>query len=66
MRLQAKEHTGYYIKVDSEYTNVALDILSDMLFHSTFDPKKWSEKKVDRGGAAHVPRQSAHEYRKYF
>ena len=41
----SKEHTGYYIKVDSEYTNVALDILSDMLFHSTFDPKEMEREK---------------------
>lgn len=41
----SKEYTGYYIKVDSDYTNTALDILSDMLFHSTFDPKEMEREK---------------------
>lgn len=41
----SKEYTGYYIKVDGDYTSVALDILSDMLFHSTFDPKEMEREK---------------------
>ena len=36
----SKEYTGYYIKVDHNYTKIALDILSDMLFNSTFDAKE--------------------------
>ncbi|MBI5728345.1 MAG: insulinase family protein [Candidatus Magasanikbacteria bacterium] len=40
-----KESTGYYIKVDAEYTKIALDILSDMLFHSVFDPKEMEREK---------------------
>jgi len=40
-----KEYTGYYIKVDNNYTEVALDILSDMLFNSTFDPKEMEREK---------------------
>lgn len=40
-----KESTGYYIKVDVKYTEVALDILSDMLFNSTFDPKEMEKEK---------------------
>lgn len=40
-----KEYTGYYIKTDGAYTNVALDILSDMLFRSTFDPKEMEREK---------------------
>ncbi len=41
----SKEYTGYYIKVDSAFTDTALDILSDMLFHSTFDPKEMEREK---------------------
>lgn len=41
-----KEYTGYYIRVNVEYTKVALDILSDMLFHSTFDPKEMEREKT--------------------
>jgi predicted Zn-dependent peptidase len=40
-----KEYTGYYIKTAAKYTNVALDILSDMLFRSTFDPKEMEREK---------------------
>lgn len=40
-----KESTGYYIKVDVKYTDIALDILSDMLFNSTFDPKEMEKEK---------------------
>lgn len=40
-----KEYTGYYIKTDAEYSRTALDILSDMLFHSTFDPKEMEREK---------------------
>ena len=39
-----KESTAYYIKVDVKYTKVALDILSDMLFHSTFEPKEMEKE----------------------
>lgn len=42
-----KEYTGYYIKTDANYTEIACDILSDMLFNSTFDAKEMErEKKV--------------------
>ena len=40
-----KEYTGYYIKVDSSYTDIAFDILSDMLFNSTFDPREMEREK---------------------
>lgn len=32
----AKDHTGYYIKANHEKTELVLDMLSDILFHSTF------------------------------
>lgn len=40
-----KESTAYYIKIDAEYTRTALDILSDMLFNSLFDPKEMEREK---------------------
>ncbi|HNZ86495.1 MAG TPA: pitrilysin family protein [bacterium] len=33
----AKDKTGYYIKASKEYLELALDILSDMIFNSKFD-----------------------------
>lgn len=36
----SKDHTGYYIKLNSAKLELALDILSDMLFHSIYDPKE--------------------------
>lgn len=41
----SKEYTGYYIKTDGAYVETALDILSDMLFRSTFDPKEMEREK---------------------
>jgi len=32
----AKDHTGYYIKANHEKIELVLDMLSDILFHSTF------------------------------
>ncbi len=40
-----KEYTGYYIKADAAYANISFDILSDMLLHSTFDPKEMEREK---------------------
>ncbi|MBU1901300.1 insulinase family protein, partial [Patescibacteria group bacterium] len=40
-----KEYTGYYIKTDRVYVKTALDILSDMLFGSIFDPKEMEREK---------------------
>lgn len=40
-----KEYTGYYIKADVQYTETSMDILSDMLFHSQFDPKEMEREK---------------------
>src|SRR3989339_924866 len=41
----SKEYTGYYIKAGAAYTNIALDILSDMLFNSVFDAKEMEKEK---------------------
>ncbi|PIR03658.1 MAG: hypothetical protein COV59_05740 [Candidatus Magasanikbacteria bacterium CG11_big_fil_rev_8_21_14_0_20_39_34] len=40
-----KEYTGYYIKTDKKFTKISLDILSDMLFESKFDPKEMEREK---------------------
>lgn len=40
-----KEYTGYYIKADAAFAETSLDILSDMLFHSVFDPKECEKEK---------------------
>lgn len=42
----AKDRTGFYIKIAKEHLELALDILSDMLFNSKFDAK---EIKKERG-----------------
>ncbi len=42
-----KDHTGYYVKVNYEQLSLALDVVSDMLFHSKFDQEEMErEKKV--------------------
>lgn len=42
-----KEYTGYYIKVASKHLPIAMDVLSDMLWHSIFDASEMErEKKV--------------------
>ncbi len=42
-----KEFTGYYIKAAAEHLPLALDVLSDMLWHSRFDASELErEKKV--------------------
>ena len=40
-----KELTGYYVKCGSETRDVALDVLSDMLLHSSFDPAEIEKEK---------------------
>jgi predicted Zn-dependent peptidase len=35
-----KDMTGYYIKMDADHTALAVDMLHDMLFHSTYDSKE--------------------------
>ncbi len=41
----SKEYTGYYIKADADFIETSLDILSDMLFNSTFNPKEMEREK---------------------
>lgn len=42
-----KDLTGYYVKIDGEKVDIAVDLLNDMLFHSTYDADEMErEKKV--------------------
>lgn len=43
----SKENTAYYVKVLDEHIPLAVDVLSDIFFNSTFDPKEFErERKV--------------------
>ncbi len=41
----AKECTCFYAKVIDEHTELALDVLSDIVLHSTFDPTELEKEK---------------------
>jgi predicted Zn-dependent peptidase len=40
-----KEYTGYYVRCATEYRDVALDVLVDMLRHAKFDPEEIEREK---------------------
>jgi predicted Zn-dependent peptidase len=40
-----KEYTGYYVKCAAEHLELAVDVLSDMLLHSTFDAEEIEREK---------------------
>lgn len=40
-----KDVTAYYIKMDAAQTPLAVDMLHDMLFHSTYDPKEINRER---------------------
>lgn len=40
-----KEYAGYYVKVDSEHTELACDVLSDMLLHAAFPPEEIEKER---------------------
>lgn len=40
-----KEYTCYYTKILTEHTELGLDILGDMLFHSNMDPREIEKEK---------------------
>lgn len=42
----SKDHTGYYIKAAAKHLPLLIDVLSDMLLHSKFDP---AEIEKERG-----------------
>ncbi|MCX6740933.1 MAG: pitrilysin family protein [Candidatus Parcubacteria bacterium] len=41
----AKDITAYWIKLDKKFLPLGLEIISDMLFHSLFDPKEFAREK---------------------
>lgn len=40
-----KDFTGYYVKIDSAQTELAFDLLSDMIFHSKLDKEEIEKEK---------------------
>jgi len=40
-----KEYTGYYVRCAGEHRSIALDVLTDMLRHSKFDPEEIDREK---------------------
>jgi len=40
-----RESTGYYVKVATDYINLAIDLLSDMLVNPNFDPEEIEKEK---------------------
>src|SRR5437870_11614179 len=40
-----KEYTGYYVRCATEFRDVALDVLVDMLRNSKFDPEEMEREK---------------------
>lgn len=40
-----KEYAGYYVKVAEKNKNIALDVLSDMMLHSTFKQKEIDKER---------------------
>lgn len=41
----SKDHTAYYIKIDARHTELALDLLSDMLYNSKFDSQEFERER---------------------
>lgn len=41
----SKDHTAYYIKIDARHTELALDMLSDMIYKSKFDPEEFERER---------------------
>src|SRR3990167_3230378 len=41
----SKDHTGYYVKAAKKHLSLLVDVLSDMLLHSKFDPLEIEKEK---------------------
>jgi len=41
----SKDHTGFYVKASSEHLELILDVLSDMLLNSLYDPKELEKER---------------------
>ena len=60
-----KEYTGYYVKCAAETRDTALDVLVDMLRHSTLRPRgDRAREGRDRRGDEHVLRHAARLHRR--
>jgi predicted Zn-dependent peptidase len=44
--ITGKESTNYYVNISSEYLRLALDILFDMFFHSSFDREEFEKERL--------------------
>ena len=40
-----KDYTGYYVKCDTRHLSLAIDVLSDMLLHSLFNPQEIQKER---------------------
>ena len=40
-----KDLTGYYVKIDGDKSDVAIDLLHDMIFHSKFDAREMNRER---------------------
>lgn len=40
-----KERTGYYVKIQKDHADVAVDLLHDMIFHSLYDNEEMEREK---------------------
>lgn len=43
--MTAKEYTGYYVKAESKHLELAMDVLSHMLYHSKFESDEIEKEK---------------------
>jgi len=43
--MTGKDYTGYYVKIDASHSDLAVDLLHDMLFHSKYDPKEINRER---------------------
>lgn len=43
--MTSKDYTGYYIKIDASHADAAVDLLHDMLFHSTYEAKEINRER---------------------
>lgn len=41
----SKDHTGFYVKASAEHLGLVLDVISDMLINSLFDPKELDKER---------------------
>ncbi len=42
----SKDHTGFYVKIDARHSQLAVDILSDILLHSLFSKEEMDKERT--------------------